>query len=82
MAPNSYNGAVVRWSPVVTKNYNFTFAVEFIDFCFKAGFTLSSGKLKLGNFYLSPDAVAPRRPFRSVLNILRNSSTQCIMHRI
>ena len=25
--------------------HNFTFAVEFIDFCFTAGFTLSSGEV-------------------------------------
>ena len=60
MLPSSYNETVVTCSPVVTKSCNF--AVKFVDFYFKAGFTLSSGELKFRNSYLSPDAAAPRRP--------------------
>ena len=69
MVPRSYNEALIRCSPVVTMSCNFTFALEFIDFCFTAGFTLSSGKLKLRNSCLSPDPVAPERPLRSLLYI-------------
>ena len=63
-----YLESVIRCSPAFTMSYNFTCAVEFFDFCFKAGLTLlNSGELKLRNSYLSPDAVAPRRPFRPFL---------------
>ena len=73
MLPSSFSEALIRCSPVVTVSYNFTFAIGFLE----AVVALSSGKLKLRNSYFSPSAVAPRRPFRPVLNILHNSSTQC-----
>ena len=63
-------------------SYHFTFAVEVIDFCFTLGFTLSSVELKIKNSYSSPDAVGPRKPLRSLLNILRSSRTQFIMRRM
>ena len=36
MLPSSYNEAVIRRIAVVTMSCNFTFAVKFIDFYFKA----------------------------------------------